>query len=635
MTKKITRREFVNSLAVAGLAGMAFPTVVEAQRQKGRAAVKGHAIKPLSSYDGKAQAVLDKMTLEEKLGQMTQAEQSALKDVRDIEKYFLGSLLSGGNSDPAAGNNLRDWTELYDRLQSHALKTRLSIPLLYGVDAVHGHSNVLGAVMFPHNIGLGCTRNPKLIEQSARVTAREVRATGINWTFAPCVTVPRDIRWGRTYEGFGESPELARTLGEAAVRGFQGDDLGDPLSVLACAKHFIGDGGTAYGTGIRKSPDSAEHWPLDRGDTRLSEKELRAIHMQGYVTAIKAGVGSIMPSYSSWNGVKCSGSKRLLTEILKQELGFEGFLISDYAAIDELPGDYKSDIEQSINAGMDMVMVPDRYVEFFTLLRELVAEGRISMSRIDDAVRRILRVKFAMGLMDRSRSPLADKSLHRSFGSPEHRQVGRACVRQSLVLLKNEKRALPLSKRLGRIHVGGKSADDIGNQCGGWTIEWQGKSGPVTPGGTTILRAIQNAAAKNTKVTFSADGTGAAGADVGVVVIGEAPYAEMIGDREELNLATEDVAAIRNMKQAGIPVVVVLLSGRPLLVEQALEQCDAFVAAWLPGTEGQGVADVLFGDYKPTGKLSFSWPRTMAQVPLRAVERGYDPLFRYGYGLTF
>jgi beta-glucosidase len=593
------------------------------------------ASKRLSSYDSRVGELLAKMTLEEKVGQMTQAEQSALKDVHDIEKYFLGSLLCGGNSDPKTGNGLQDWTDMYDQLQSLSLKTRLAIPLLFGVDAVHGHSNVLGAVIFPHNIGLGCARNPKLVEEASRITATEVRATGFNWTFAPCVTVPRDERWGRTYEGFGEMPELARTLGEAAVRGFQGDDLSDRLNILACAKHFAGDGGTSWGTGSQKGPNSKERWPLDRGDTRLDEKELREIHMQGYVGAIRAGIASIMPSYNSWNGVKCSGSKRLLTEILKQELGFDGFLISDYAAIDELPGDYKSDVEQSINAGMDMVMVPARYEEFFNTLRDLVKEGKIPMSRIDDAVKRILRVKFAMGLMEKGRSPLADRSLHRTFGSAEHRQVARECVRQSLVLLKNERKALPIAKTVARIHVAGGSADDIGNQCGGWTISWQGQSGQVTTGGTTILKAIQDTVSKNTRVTFSKDGSGAAGADVGVVVVGETPYAEMFGDREDLTLSRTDHATIENLKKAGIPVVVVLLSGRPIIIDQALSNSDAFLAAWLPGSEGQGVADVLFGDFRPKGKLSFSWPRSMSQIPINAGDRNYDPLFKYGFGLSY
>ena len=567
------------------------------------------------------------MTLDEKVGQMTQADQDFLKDIGDIRKYYLGSLLNGGDSDPKAGNSLAAWTDMYDRYQSEALQTRLRIPLLYGVDAVHGHNNVLGAVVFPHNIGLGCAHNPQLVEKAARITAEEVRATGINWAFAPCVTVPQDIRWGRTYEGYGETPEMPSLLGEAAVRGFQGKDLSDPLSVSACAKHFVGDGGTTWGTGLKKM--------LDRGDTRVDETALRRVHMQGYISAIRAGVASIMPSYSSWNGAKCSGSKRLMVEILKQELGFEGFLISDYNALDELPGDYKSQVEQSINAGMDMVMVPQRYREFFETLKRLVKDGKVPMSRIDDAVTRILRVKSAMGLLDKNRSQLADRKLWKSFGSPEHRQVARELVRQSIVLLKNDHNTLPLSKQAARIHVGGKSADDLGNQCGGWTITWQGESGNVTSGGTTILAAIRNAVSKNTEVTFSKDGTGAEGASLAIAVIGETPYAEMSGDRADLRLAAEDVRAVDNMKRTGIPVVVILLSGRPMIIEDVLGKTDAFLAAWLPGTEGQGVADLLFGDYKPTGKLSFSWPRSMSQIPIHVGVPNYDPLFPYGFGLTY
>ena len=582
----------------------------------------------LSSFDPQATALIAKMTLDEKIGQMTQPDQMFLKSDDDIEKYHLGSLLSGGDSDPKEGNSLEAWTNLVDRYRKRSLQTRLSIPLLYGVDALHGHNNVLGAVIFPHNIGLGCARNPALVEKIARITALEVRATGINWAFAPCVAVPRDIRWGRAYEGFAEEPDGVKELGAAAVRGLQGGDLADPLAVLACAKHYGGDGGTTYGTG-------ENHKPLDRGDTRLDEKTLRQIHLQGYITAIRAGAGSIMPSYSSWNGVKCSGNQRLLTAILKEDLGFQGFLISDYAAIEGLPGNYKQQIAGSINAGMDMVMVPERYQEFFAKLKESAEDNTVPMSRIDDAVRRILRVKFAMGLMDKNHSRLADRALWKTFGSPEHRAVAREAVRQSLVLLKNEHGALPLARTARRIHVGGKSADNIGNQCGGWTIYWQGKSGNVTPGGTTILQAMRNAASRETKITFSADGTGGQGADAGVVIIGETPYAEMMGDQTDLSVAPEDVAAVMNMKAAGIPVVVILVSGRPMIIDQVLGKADAFLAAWLPGTEGDGVADVLFGAYKPAGKLSFSWPRSMTQVAVHKGDANYDPLFKYGYGLTY
>ena len=620
----INRRKFleVSALTLAG-SMVASARMREPQKRRGASSLK--------SNDAKVHSLLSQMTLEEKVGQMIQANQASLKDPSDVEKLFLGSLLSGGSSDPKTGNGVVDWTDHYDSLQSRTQHTRLRIPILYGIDAVHGHSNVLGATLFPHNIGLGCTRNPQLVERATRITAVETRATGINWTFAPCVTVPRDERWGRTYEGFGEDPELARTLGEAAVRGYQGNDLGDPLSLLACAKHFIGDGGTKYGTG-RKLRDNLQI--LDRGNVILSEAELRRIHLAGYISAIKAGVGTIMPSYSSWNGVKCSGSKRLLTEILKDELKFDGFLISDYDAIDEMPGDYKTQIETSVNAGMDMFMVSTTYRELYGLLLELVRENRVAMSRIDDAVKRILRVKFATGLMDSSQSHLADRKLHARFGSPAHRNVARECVRASLVLLKNEKRVLPASKKLSRIHVAGKSADDIGNQCGGWTISWQGRSGAQTTGGTTILKAVQETVSSSTKITYSKDGSNASGADLGIVVIGETPYAEWMGDRQSLDLSEEDVSAVEKMKQAGMPLVVVLISGRPIIIDKIVDKADALVAAWLPGTEGHGVTDVLFGDFRFVGKLSFSWPRSMDQIPINVGDKDYNPLFKYGFGLT-
>ena len=551
---------------------------------------------PLSSFDAKAKTLLAQMTLDEKIGQMTQPDQMFLKDPSDIETYFIGSILSGGDSDPKAGNTREAWTDLAANIQEHAYKTRLKIPLLYGIDAVHGHNNVLGAVVFPHNIGMGATRDAALVEQMGKITAEEVRATGIQWVFAPCVTVPQDVRWGRTYEGFSEDPKLVAELGAAAVRGLQGKGLSDPHGVLACAKHYVGDGGTSMGTG---GPGKKF---LDQGDTRVDEATLRRLHLQGYLSTVPAGVGTIMPSYNSWNGVKVSGSKHLLTDILKQEIGFEGFLISDYNAVDQITKDYKTAIGISINAGMDMVMVPDHYREFIKNLKELVNEGTVPMSRIDDAVIRILRVKIAMGLMEQK------PALTYAFGTPEHRAIARQAVRESMVLLKNENHTLPL-KKSAKIHVAGKSADDLGNQCGGWTITWQGKSTDTLPGGTTILNALRKAGA-----TVTSDG-----ANVGLVVIGETPYAEGQGDRADLQLSPEDIAAVKKMKSTGVPVVVVVISGRPLILDPIMDQADAIVAAWLPGTEGEGVTDVLLGAYKPTGKLSFTWPSQ----------------FKYGYGLTY
>lgn len=582
---------------------------------------KGHPPKaiytdPAYPVEERVDDLLSRMTLEEKIGQMTQAERQALGSEGDISTYFLGSLLSGGGSAPSP-NNAVEWADMYDRFQAEALDTRLAIPLIYGIDAVHGHNNVYGATIFPHNIGLGCTGNPDLVEQAARATAEEIAGTGIDWTFAPCIAVPQDERWGRTYEGFGETPELAGQFGSAAVRGFQGNQLGGPASILACSKHFLGDGGTAGGQ--------------DQGDMQVDEATLRRIHLPGYIAAIQEGVGSIMVSFSSWNGQKMHGNRYLLTEVLKGELGFEGFLISDWQGIDQLPGDYASDIETGVNAGLDMIMVPNRFVEFINTLKALVNQGRVPLARIDDAVKRILRIKFKLGLFEQ---PYTDRQYTGSVGSPAHRQLARECVRQSLVLLKNDNGRLPLSKNLARIHVAGKNADDLGNQCGGWSISWQGSSGNITVG-TTIRQAIQNTVSSGTQVSYSLDGSGAAGADVAVVVVGETPYAEGAGDRSDLGLAPEDLTAITNAHAGGVPVVLVLISGRPLIITPVLGQCAAVIAAWLPGSEGQGVADVLFGDYNPTGKLSHSWPAEMSQIPLNLGDPGYQPLFPYGFGLGY
>jgi len=561
------------------------------------------------------------MTLEEKIGQMTQVDMLAVEDLNDITKYFIGSVLSGGNSDPK-DITAKGWAENYDLFQSYALKTRLKIPIIYGVDGVHGHNNVDGAVIFPHNVGLGATNNPKLIKKVSQVIAKEIAATGIDWTFAPCVAVARDERWGRTYESFGEDPTLVSSLGKATVEGLQGN-LSSPTSILACAKHYVGDGGTTNGK--------------DQGNTEVDFATLRKIHLPGYIEAIKANVGSIMVSYSSWNGEKLHGHKYLLTDVLKKELNFQGFLVSDWAAIDQLPGDYKSDIEQSINAGLDMVMIPNgpkqqnNYIQFVTYLKELVNEGKVSQERIDDAVTRILRIKFMMKLFER---PYTDKKLLSSVGSPKHREVARQSVRESLVLLKNDG-ILPLSKNLKHIHISGSGADNLGRQCGGWTIAWQGAEGNVVSGGTTFLNAVKQTVSKNTKVTYSLDGTNTEGAEFAVVVVSEKPYAEMFGDTTNLVLSPQDLQTIENIKKANIPYVVVLYSGRPLIINDVLENANAFVAAWLPGTEGKGITDVLFGDYNFKGKLPFSWPKNMEQLPINVGDDNYDPLFKFGFGLTY
>lgn len=577
-----------------------------------------------SRYDSQALALLKQMTLDEKIGQMTQPDKLFIQNADDVANYSFGSVLSGGDSDPKTGNDLISWTDMYDEYQSRSSRSRLKIPLIYGVDAVHGNNNVIGATVFPQNIALGCTRNADLIEKAARITAAEVKATGMNWAFSPCVTVPQDIRWGRSYEGYSQDPEIVKTLGIAATKGLQGESLADALSVAGCAKHYIADGGTSFGSSRTGN---------DQGDTIVDETTLRRIHLPGYVGSVNAGVATIMPSYSSWNGVHCSASKQLMTDLLKTELGFEGFLISDYAALNQLPGNYKEQIKASINAGMDMVMVPDKWLEFINTLKALVAEGAVPESRIDDAVLRILRVKIAMGLMDKSRSQLADRSLHRSFGSVEHRAVARTCVRQSIVVLKNEGGLLPCPKSAARIHVAGDSADNMGNQCGGWTVTWQGKSGETTLG-TTILQGIRDAVGGNTKVTYSVDGSGGAGAKIGIAVFGELPYAEMFGDRAELRLDAKHLGVVARMKADGMKVIAVVTSGRPLLIDDLLTYADAVVAAWLPGTEGDGVADVLFGAHKPAGKLSFVWPKGTT-TDYRLGSAGFQKLFDIGYGLGY
>jgi len=575
------------------------------------------------TFTREVHSLLSQMTVDEKIGQMTQADLNAVKDKADLVKYALGSMLSGGDSDPA-DITPQGWLKTCTELQTWALKSRLKIPLIYGIDAVHGHNNVDGAVIFPHNIGMGATHNPALVRKASRIISLEIAGTGMQWAFAPCLAVAQSERWGRTYESYGESPELVGPLGAAVVEGIQ-QELPGGGWVLACAKHFVGDGGTQNG--------------VDQGNTVCDEATLRKIHLAPYAPAIRAGAGSIMVSYNSWNGDKMHGNKYLLTDVLKKELGFQGFLISDWAAIDQLSSDYKSDIEKAINAGLDMVMIPNgpgqknNYVEFIRMLKELVTEGRVPQARIDDAVRRILRAKYRMGLFEH---PFANPKLVAEVGSPAHRQVARDCVRQSLVILKNDSHALPLSRKLRHLAVVGRAADDLGVQCGGWTITWQGKAGEVTHGGTTILTAVRQTAGPGTEVTFSPDGSQLAGADAVLVVVGEQPYAEMKGDRTDLRLSAEDVALVEKAKLTGAPVVTVLLSGRPLIPGRALDASAAFVAAWLPGTEGQGVADVLFGKFKPSGKLPRTWPRTNDQLSCNVNQPSSEPpLFPYGFGLTY
>jgi beta-glucosidase len=570
------------------------------------------------SVDQRVTDLIGRMTLDEKIGQMMQVDLSGAQYHPSIlTTNFIGSVLSGGGSDPMTGNTAPSWANAYDTLQAYALKTPLKIPMIYGIDAVHGHNNVSGATIFPHNIGLGCSRNPQLAKEAARITAIEIAATGIDWTFGPCIAVPRNERWGRTYEGFGETPELAQIFGSSEIKGFQGDSLSGSTSILACAKHYLGDGGTTNGT--------------DQGNTLGDTATIRKLFLPGYISAIDSGVGSIMVSFSSINNQKMHGSKYWITDVLKNEFGFKGFVVSDWAGIDQLTANFTDCVEQSINAGIDMVMLPDRYLDFYNAMKSLIGSGKIDTVRVDDAVRRILAIKFKLGLFER---PFTDRSLLLLVGCDAHRAVARQCVRESMVLLKKKDGILPLRKSNARILVAGSNADNIGNQCGGWTIDWLGRSGNNLTTGTTILQGIRNIAASDT-IEYSRTGTFADTiADYSVVVIGETPYAEYFGDRTDLSISKTDADLVKKMKSYGAPVVVILVSGRPLILEKILHFSDVIIAAWLPGTQGEGVADVLFGDYQPKGLLSHTWPKSMSQIPINFGDANYFPLYAYGFGIN-
>ena len=587
---------------------------------------------PKAPVEDRVADLLERMTLGEKIGQMTQVEKNSIK-AQDITDLSIGSILSGGGGYPTP-NNPEAWAGMVDGFQEYALKTRLGIPLLYGADAVHGHANVRGAVVFPHNIGLGATRNPDLVQRIGRATAEEMAATGVYWNFAPVVAVPQDIRWGRTYEAYSEDTDLVAELSSAYVRGLQGTDgkadLGSPTTVLATPKHYVGDGGTSWGS---STTFIEQQYMLDQGVTEVDEATLRAVHLPPYAAAIDAGARSIMVSFSSWNGLKMHAHKYLLTDVLKGEMGFDGFLVSDWQGIDQIPGDYDSDVVTAINAGIDMVMVPYDYKTFILSLTRAVEGGEVSQARIDDAVRRILTVKMELGLFER---PYSDESLRTLVATEEHLDLALEAVRESLVLLKNEEDTLPLAKDTPLIFVAGQGADDIGMQCGGWTIEWQGELGAITPG-VTILEGIETTVSESTNVRYEPaadfDGDGAV-ADIGIVVVGETPYAEGVGDRADLSLSAADTALIEAMRAQSEKLVVILLSGRPMIITEQLQMADAWVAAWLPGTEGDGVAQVLFGETPFTGKLAYTWPRSVDQLPLRALEEsGEEPLFPFGYGL--
>jgi beta-glucosidase len=601
-----------------------------------------------SNITEQVDALLEKMTLAQKIGQMVQTERMSINP-DEVKAWHIGSILSGGGSCPG-DNALKDWVDMNDAYWAASMEDddgHLAIPIIYGVDAIHGHNNVTGATIFPHNIGLGAANEPDLLERIAQVTAREILATGVEWTFAPTLAVARNSQWGRTYESYSEDPAIVSSYSGKFVNGLQGD-LGTD-SVVACVKHWVGDGGTTHG--------------IDQGETRISEEELQRLHIAPYLPALEAGTLTVMVSFNSWMGEKCHGHKYLLTYLLKEKLKFKGYVISDWDGIDYLSDSYFDAVAMGVNAGIDMFMVSEHWQPFIEHLTHHVARGTVSMDRIDDAVRRILGVKFAYGLFDKPRPAERHWSNHQSFGSAEHRLVAREAVRKSLVLLKNKNKILPLAKTKN-ILVAGKNAHNIGHQCGGFTIAWQGTSGnEFVVGGTSIWEGIQQVAPN---AVLSADGSGQEANpelhDVAIVVIGETPYAEGMGDirtgddviiqaGSQINgllkvlepygntmvlaeLHPEDLETIRTITAAGVPVIAVLVSGRPLVINRELADSAAFVAAWLPGSEGQGVADVLFGDADISGKLSFSWPEN-ADKTLNLGDENYDPLFPYGFGLTY
>ncbi|XP_008220446.1 PREDICTED: beta-glucosidase BoGH3B-like [Prunus mume] len=592
---------------------------------------------PNEPIEARVKDLLSRMTLKEKVGQMTQIERrvSTPDAIRD---FSIGSVLSAGGSVPFEKALSSDWADMVDGFQRSALESRLGIPLIYGIDAVHGNNSVYGATIFPHNVGLGATRDADLVKRIGAATALEVRASGIQYTFAPCVAVCRDPRWGRCYESYSEDTEIVRKM-TSIVTGLQGQPpqgypKGYPFvlgrnNTIACAKHFVGDGGT--------------HKGLNEGNTISSYDDLERIHMAPYLNCISDGVSTVMASYSSWNGSKLHADRFLLTEILKDKLGFKGFVISDWEALDQLceprGADYRFCISSAVNAGIDMVMVPFRYEQFVKDLVYLVEHGNISMSRIDDAVERILRVKFVSGLFEH---PFSDRSLLDMVGCKLHRDLAREAVRKSLVLLKNGKDSrkpfLPLDRKAKRILVAGTHADDLGYQCGGWTATWDGRSGRITIG-TTILEAIKKAVGDDTEIIYeqypSADTLAREDISFAILAVGEGPYAEFRGDNLELAIPFNGTDVISSVADR-LPTLVILISGRPLTLEPwLLEKMDALVAAWLPGSEGEGIADVIFGDYDFEGLLPVSWFKRVEQLPMNALDNSYDPLYPLGYGLTY
>jgi len=613
---------------------------------------------PSLSIPQRVDDLLGRMTLAEKIGQMTQAERGGIdSDTSKITSDRLGSVLSGGGSVPTP-NTPSAWADMVDRYQEAALATPLHIPLLYGIDTVHGDGNMNGATVFPHNIALGATRDPGLVRRVEHVAASETRSTGPQWAFAPCICVARDDRWGRTYESFGESPALVESM-ETAIAGFQGPrgHLSDNDRVLATAKHFAGDGLTTYGTG--SNSQHTGNYPIDQGVDQVDHATFKRLALDVYVPAVQRyHVGSVMPSYSDvdWtedglgNPINMHGNADLIQGWLKDQTGFDGFVISDYEGIhhiDPTSASYAQQVAAGVNAGIDMFMEPFDFENFESTLTGLVQDGTVSMARIDDAVSRILTTKFELGLFEH---PMTDRTHLSEVGDAAHRRVARQAVRESQVLLQNQRHTLPLS-RSQHVYVAGSNADNIGNQAGGWTLTWQGGSTNVIPG-TTILQGIRHEAGV-ANVTYSEDASDPVGKkDVGVVVVGETPYAEGFGDvggpqwsgdpgdhgqprpPQTMQVSDSDQHAIDTVCAQARRCVVVIVSGRPLILSpKTLSAADAIVEAWLPGSEGEGVSDALFGRTPYGGQLPVTWPRTLAQEPINVGDASYHPLFPFGWGL--
>ncbi len=583
---------------------------------------QAHAWDP--NIETQVETMLSQMTLVEKVGQMLMVAQTKV-DPCAVKTHRVGAILINVGINQSLPCPTK-WADRLDPLQQGALDTPLGIPLLMATDAVHGHNNAYGATIFPHNIGLGATGDSELMYRIGQVTALEMAATGCDMTLAPCVAVPRDIRWGRTYEGWGEVPEIHDELVGQLIRGIQTPYNGVDFTPCT-AKHYIADGGTAWGTGINGL--------LDQGDCLLSEADLRAIHLPPYQEALDANCQAIMASYSKYQGVEMHHHQYLLTDVLKSELGFDGIVVSDYGAIYDIDGNDRDAIKSAINAGLDMSMENDNWLTFLTELTDLVDNNEVPMSRIDDAVRRILRVKYRAKVFDQ---PLTDRTItnNRTFGSTAHRAVAREAVRKACVLLQNRGNVLPLKKNLD-ILVAGDKADNMKFQCGGWTIDWAGAPDTLLPPGTTILGGIENAVVHPGSVTYSVDGTGGEGKDVAIAVVGEESYAEWGGDTESLDaIWGADRTMVSNVAALTGPKVLVIVAGRPIDINEPniLDNFDAVVMAWFLGTEGDGVADVLFGSYPFTGTMSLTWMKDEAQLPMHPGDANYDPMFPLGAGLT-